>query len=535
VSGRRTPFALAVTTFVAGGATLGVEIAASRVLSPYFGSSLYVWGSLIGVVLSGLAIGYWAGGTLADRRPSPVLLAGTVLLGGALVLAIPFVDEPVLRAITSWDPGPRLNPLLASIVLFGPPSVVLAGVTPIAVRLLAGAVASVGRTAGRLFAVSTAGSIAGTFATAFFLVPELGTDELLTWVAAVIFLAAVPAALAARLAPAVAAALVLAGAAVSLTTVTDPGTGVSAASLSNWSPVYLSRKELYRTGSELNLTGVKLVYRKDTRYHHLAVVDDADSRFLRFDNSFQSGMYLADPYRTRFDYTDYFDLGLAYAPHARSVLFLGLGGGSAPKRFSRDFPQLDLQVVELDPEVVKVARRYFALPESIPVDVEDGRRWLERHDRRFDVIAVDAYYSDAVPFHMTTREFVRLVDSRLRPGGVVVVNVIGALRGPGSEFLRSLYRTYRTVFPTVALHPVYDRPGDRDPTAIRNVALVATEGAAPDPGFLASRWAGIRRRHPQAPDLGAAIRGRYDERVRLGDVPTLTDDYAPTDALITGF
>jgi spermidine synthase len=536
VRGRSAAIALGVATFSAGGVTLGVEIAASRVLSPYFGSSLYVWGSLIGVVLSGLALGYWAGGALADRRPSPVALVGTLLLGGALVLLLPLVDDRVLETIVGWDPGPRANPLLASIALFFPPSFVLAGVTPIAVRLVASSVASVGATAGRLFALSTAGSIAGTFATAFFLVPELGTDQLLACCAAALFLAAVPVAAQARLVLPAAAALAAAGAAVALSGYVAPDSGsVSAASLSNWSPVYRSRADLYRNPSEPVLSGFKVVYRKDTRYHHLLVVDDAETRFLRFDNSFQSGMYLADPNRTRFEYTDYFQLGLAYDPGAKSVLFVGLGGGSAPKRFARDRPDLDLQVVEIDPDVVDVARRYFHVPETIPVAVEDGRRWLERHDRRFDVIAIDAYYSDAVPFHMTTREFVELVRSRLAPGGVVVVNVIGSLRGEGSQFLRSIYRTYRSVFPTVALHPVYTSDRGRDPTTIRNVALVATESAAPDQGFLAERWRAERKRHAGLADLGPAIRDRYAQTVPVDDVPTLTDDYAPTDALISGF
>ncbi len=522
--------ALGATTFVAGAATLAVELAASRVLSPYFGSSLYVWGSLIGVVLSGLALGYWAGGALADRWPSPLLLVGSVLLGGALVFAVPLVDDRVLRAIVGWDPGPRANPLLASIALFFPPAFVLAGVTPVAVRLLARSVGSAGSTAGRLFALSTAGSIAGTFATAFFLVPQLGTDELFAYCGAALFLAALPTALASRLVAASVVALALAGAAVAVSAlvVADGGAStVSAASLTNWSPVYRSRGDLYRTAPEPILTGFKVVYRKDTRYHHLLVVDDRTTRYLRFDNSFQSAMYLDDPLRTRYRYTDYFQLGLAYRPGARSVLFIGLGGGSAPKRFAHDFPQLDLQVVELDPEVVSVARKYFALPRSVPVDVEDGRRWLERHDRRFDEIAIDAYYSDSVPFHLATREFLQLVRTRLNPGGVVVANVIGSLRGPGSQFLRSVYRTYRNVFPTVTLHPVYTGSDDRDPTSIRNVALVATESAAPDTAFLQRRWgrASLRR----------AIADRYPWPVSVGDVPTLTDDYAPTDALISGF
>jgi spermidine synthase len=523
-----TRLAAGLTTFLGGAATLAVEIAASRVLSPYFGSSLYVWGSLIGVVLSGLAIGYWAGGALADRRPSPALLAGTVLLGGALVLAVPLLDDRVLRLVVGWDPGPRANPLLASVLLFGPPSIVLAGVTPIAVRLLSRSVESVGATAGRLFALSTAGSIAGTFATAFYLVPELGTDELLGWCAFVLFLTALPVAASARLALPAALSVLLAGGALVVTTQVDrSGAGVSAASLTNWSPVYRTRSDLYENAADPVLSGFKVVFKKDTRYHHLLVVDDATTRFLRFDNSFQSAMYLHDPLKTRYPYTDYFQLGLAYDPGATSVLFIGLGGGSAPKRLAHDFPDLDLQVVEIDPDVVAVARRYFALPPTVPVAVDDGRRWLERHDRRFDVIAIDAYYSDAVPFHLATQEFLRLVRTRLAPGGVVVVNVIGSLRGQGSQFLRSLYRTYRSVFPTVALHPVYAGPGDRDPTLIRNVAFVAMDRAAPETGFLAARWA--------RPGLTAAIESRYPWDVSVGDVPTLTDDYAPTDSLIAGF
>src|SRR6187455_214806 len=117
--------ALGAAVFLSGAALLGVEIAASRVLAPTFGSSLYVWGALIGVVLTGLSIGYWLGGALADRWPSPYLFVGAIALGAGLVLAIPVVDEWVLEQVVEWDPGPRLDPLVASILLFGPMSVVL--------------------------------------------------------------------------------------------------------------------------------------------------------------------------------------------------------------------------------------------------------------------------------------------------------------------------------------------------------------------------------------------------------------------------
>ncbi len=231
---------------------------------------------------------------------------------------------------------------------------------------------------------------------------------------------------------------------------------------------------------------------RETRYHRLVVADDNDSRYLRFDSSFQSGMWLSDPYRTRFQYTDYLDLGIAHKPSARNVLFIGLGGGSAPKRIYRDFPALELQVVELDPEVVAAAYKWFALPHSprLAVAVDDGRQWLTRHPQRWDMIVIDAFYADSIPFHLATHEFLDLVRERLAPGGVVVVNVIGSLTGSDSKLLRSLTKTYRSSFPTVLLYPVYDRVTDRNPTYTRNVILVATDGAAPTTAFLRQRWRG---------------------------------------------
>ena len=417
-------------------------------------------------------------------------------------------------------------------LLFALPSVLFATVTPIAVRLSAGELARMGRTAGRLFAISTAGSIAGTFATAFWLIPSLGTTKLLGLIAATCFATVALVAGSLRLfAPAALALAATAGAVLATNALAPAGGRLVGAEAQNWSPVYRLRGEA--AGPRASQDGFRVRFTKDTRYHRLAVVDDTDSRYLRFDSSFQSGLFLGRPYATRFPYTDYFELGIAYRPEARSVLFLGLGGGSAPKRIWRDFPETRSQVVELDPVVAQVARRWFALPESprLRVAVDDARIWLDRHDERFDLAAVDTFFSDGIPFHLTTREFVERLHSRLRPGGVVLVNVIGALEGSDSKLLRSLYRTYREVFPTVVLHPVWLK-GGKSPTEVRNVILVATDGPAPATGFLLERWRGIRARHPQAADLAAAIRGRWEQPVQVDDVPTLTDDYAPTDALL---
>src|SRR5688500_17716025 len=489
---RRRSAAIGVAVFLAGAALLGLEIAASRVLAPYFGNSLYVWGALIGVVLAGLSTGYWIGGAIADRYPTPRLLVAMLAAASVLVLAIPFVDGWVLDRLVDWDPGPRLNPLLATIFLFGAQSVLLGTASPIAVRLKAHSLDELGRTAGRLFAISTAGSIAGTFATAFWLIPELGTDQVLASAAVALMLAAAAVALVERLLLAGAVALALAvaslGAVASLAP--DKGGTVAGSQLQNWSPVYRQQRDEERIGGpEDSQSGYTIVHTKDSQYHRIAVVEDDDSRYLRFDSSFQSGMFKAEPFRTRFDYTNYLQLPLAYKPETKRILYIGLGGGSAPKRTWRDFPGLRLDVVELDPEVVDIAYEYVALPRDprLQVEVEDGRRYLARNDGPWDAIVVDAFYSDSIPFHLATREFLELARSRLAPGGTVSTNIIGAVRGSESRLFRSMLRTYRAFFPTVAIHPV----GEEEPTAIRNVILVASDGAAPSKAFLRERWAEV--------------------------------------------
>jgi spermidine synthase len=168
------------------------------------------------------------------------------------------------------------------------------------------------------------------------------------------------------------------------------------------------------------------------------------------------------------------------------------------------------------------------------VHVGDGRRFLASDTRRWDAIVIDAFFADAIPFHLVTREFLELARTRLAQDGVVVTNVIGALDGVGSRLFRSIYRTYKTVFPAVLVHPTI-LPGDRGDASYRNLILVATDNAVPQPRFLAERWDEVRRRHPLAPDLRKAILDRRDTPVHVSDVPTLTDDYAPTDALLLLF
>jgi spermidine synthase len=313
-----------------------------------------------------------------------------------------------------------------------------------------------------------------------------------------------------------------------------PQTGgtLSAAQATNWSPLYRRAGSVGGQGP-VETAGLRLRYAKDTRYHRLSVADNETTRYLRFDNSYQSGMILRRPFATAFEYVDLFHLLKAYNPGARDVLFIGLGGGSSPKRLWRDFPDLRLQGVELDPVVVDVAYRFFELPRDprLKIAVDDGRRYLERNERRWDAILIDAFFADAIPFHLFTSEFLELASSRLNPGGVILTNTIGSIAGEESRLFRSVYRTYRSAFPTVLVHPTLIG-GDDDETSVLNLILVATEQAAPTKAFLTERWEQIRAEARSAPDLRKRIADRYDRAISLEGVPTLTDQYAPTDALL---
>ena len=474
----RSSLAIGTAVFIAGGVLLGLEIASSRVLAPLFGNSLYVWGSLIGIVLAGLSTGYWIGGIVADRYRNPRLLVGLLGGGALLVLAIPFVDGWILDRVVEWDPGPRLNPVIATILLFGLPSVVLGSVSPVAVRLKARSIENLGRTAGRLFAISTAGSIAGTFLTSFWLIPELGTDQVLASAAIALVLAAAAVALVERLVAAFALALIVAGASVVavVSLAPDKGGTVAASQLQNWSPVYRQRSVDDRSGGiEESQTGYKIVETADSQYHRIAVVDDDTSRYLRFDSSFQSGMFLNDPYRTRFIYSDYLQLPFAYRAQTRRMLYIGLGGGSAPKRTWRDFPGCESKSQSS-------TRRSSTSPtstSSCPV-TPAGRRGRGRPslrvrtrgslgcDRRRRVLR----RRDPVPPRDPGVPRARAVaaDPRRARGH----EHHRAVRGPDSRLFRSMLRTYRAVFPTVAIHPVVEAGNDIE--SVRNIIVVAGEG-----------------------------------------------------------
>jgi len=487
--------ALMLTAFLSGAILMALELVGSRLLAPYFGGSIFVWGSLIGVFLAALSTGYYLGGRLVDRWPSARLLAALLLAAGLYVLLLPHYGEALCDRIALRDYGARAGPLIACALLFFLPGALMGVTSPFVVRLSAHAVEVVGRTAGAVYAASTIGSIAGTLGTAFYLIPAVGTRTALYLVAGGLVLTSLIAAAKRqpRLTNAVGAAvlaLLLASAA--------------------------SAKE-------------RILLERDSAYHRLYVTEDENYRWLRADNVWHTRMNLRDPHGRGLSYTDYADLAFLFNPQIRKVLVIGLGGGTIPKRFVRDYPQVSVVAVEIDPDVIKLAARYFDVhaDRRLTIRESDGRMFLRRTTAKWDLIVLDAYYADSVPFFLATREFFDLARSRLSPGGVLMNNVVGMPSGPRSGFFRSVYRTMRLTFPQVYAFQVPD--GGR----WRNLEIFGVNSQ--DPVTMATLRARAGTTQGTAPK-DAALTRRLDTYLGAGiavdDVPTLSDDYAPVDALI---
>ena len=485
---------LEVLVFTVGAGSLGAEIAAARLLAPWFGASTIVWANTIAVVLVALSIGYALGGRVADRAPYPAGLARIVLVAAALLAVVPFVSGPFLheavKAVDQLSVATFVGSLLGVGALIALPLVLLGMVSPYAVRLEVDHVADAGRTAGRLYAISTVGSLTGTFLSALLLIPVVGTRRTFLVLAAAMALSALPHLARGRL-PAAVVPLTILGL-IALPT----GTVKSA------------------EGSD------RVIWEKETEYQYARVVQAPDGeRTLELNE----GHAVHSLYRTGSWLTgDYWDemLVLALAGgHAppRSVAILGNAAGTTARAIGHYFPGTAVDAVEIDPALTDVGRKLFDLRgPRLRVHTADARPWLRSTDQTFDVIMVDAYRQPYIPFYLATREFFDEVRDHLAPGGLVVINVGHPEQSDALE--KVLSATMRAVFGGEFVW--------RDPAEPTNTMLVGSTATDPA-GRL--RAAAV----PLPSELGEVARATAD---RLGPALTggrvYTDDLAPVEWLV---
>ncbi len=493
---------LRVAVALSGAVLMSLEILGSRVLSPNYGSSVYVWGSLITTFLLALAVGYTLGGRVADRGPSLSILS--IILSSAGVLVLPAVvwGPKLLETISQIGLDARRSSLNAALILFLPPSVAMGMVvTPFAVRIATRRMEAVGSVAGGYSGLSSAGSILGTLVMTFLLIPRFPVQALLLGLSAT---------------------LVLCG----FLLMSDRGSiAIAVASLSACGMAAYVRGPAPRVGGE------QVLLQKDTPYHHIAVTQLDTTRYLRFDNLTQSGINLARQGNPVFFQEEAFFLSFAFRPSIKRICMIGLGGGSFPRVLSNLDPGSSIETAEIDPAVRHIATEYFLYKESSRnrTFVEDGRVFLTRPGRAYDLIVLDAFNSTGVPFHLTTREFFQTVRKRLAPDGVFAANFIGKLMGRDGRLFWATYQTIRRQFGQVYLISFDLASGKKAPEA--NVILFATISADVISAETIDRHAkelALRWKLTQLPSMASALLHSPDPPP---GTPELTDAFAPVEAL----
>lgn len=487
---------LEIVSFLCGAAVMVLEMAGARVMAPHLGTSLVVWTALIGVVLASLSLGYWFGGKAGDKNPSARKLGCIIGAGAVFVLIAALIQGPLLGAVATAQWPLQISAIVAAVLLFAAPAVFLGMVSPyiIQVRLLDyKGKSGTGTVMGRFFALSTVGSIAGTFLGGYWLISWFGTRAILFMVAGTLAVAALIVLPRGRKMP---AALLL------------------GASLGLGGYSFLTATESLALGIDL-----------DTRYNHLRIQDGSLGgqavRYLVTDpGAAQSGMYVARPEALLFDYTRHYAIAWHILPEAKAFLMLGGGGFSVPKHLLATRADASLDVVEIDPGITSAAKEFFKLQDSPRMRVfgEDARIFLNRAasadtPKRYDVIMGDTFTSHYnISFHLGTVECAERIKTLLADNGVFACNVISAVTGDEGRILRGIHAAFAEVFPQTHIFPVSN---PSRPDLAQNVMLVALKTPRPIP--LA--WDA---------DMQAMLAKEFKGPLEQ-DTPALTDDYAPVE------
>ena len=484
---RRLPLELLV--FVVGIATLGSEIAVARLIAPFFGDSTIVWANTIAVVLVALSIGYWFGGRLADRHPNLQGLCLLVLASSVLLGVVPIVAQPLLSvSVDAFDDvsvGAFAGSLFGVLALVSVPVLMLGAVSPWAIRLKLERVEDSGETAGRMYAISTVGSLVGTFSASLLLIPLVGTQR--TFLVYAIVLALVAALGLGRrwmLAPVAVAALLLVP--VGVVKAAEEG---------------------------------EVVHEAETLYQYARVVQYPDGRRQLELNEGQAihSIWRRDTVLTGNYWDGHLTLPFTLRDDPpRKVAMLGVAGGTVARAYAKYFPDTVIDAVEIDGELFEIGRRWFGLGDrpQLRLHTEDARPFLRRTGERYDFIFLDTYRQPYIPFYLATKEFFELARDRLAPGGAVIINVG---HPEGSERLEQvLTATMGAAFPHVT----------RDAVTDTNTLLMGST-AAPS----SERLERTAARMP--PELRAVARKDADRLapgLRGGEV--YTDDKAPVEWLV---
>ncbi len=485
---------------------LVIEIIAGRILAPYVGVSLYTWTSIIGVVLSGIGIGAYLGGRAADRFPQKRTLGIAVLLSGVAALSIsPLTNLVTLHTFTMplmW----RI--LCVTMLIFLVPSCLLGMIVPIIARLVVKNLRSVGTSVGKVYAVSTVGSILGAFAAGFYLISWMGTRNVVIVLGAILILTAI-----------------LFG---SLFT-----TRRSAAVLLVFPPVLIWG--IYDSAFKPYLRDDVYFY-KESDYYTIKLTEvlskDGKTRLegLVLDNLLHSFVNVKNPVHLEYEYERIYAEVLSWRfrrDESFSTLTVGGGGYTLPRYMEALYPNARVDVVEIDPEVTNIAYKQLGLSRDTRIHTynADGRWFVVNCRSTYDVIFIDTFHDLSVPYHLTTEQFAQQLKRILNPGGIIMTNIVDNFKT--GLFLPSYIRTLREVFGAPNVHLLSVNPNFRD-LGISTFIVLASNGSVGITDFEAlpyDKRLGNRTSSVVPEDLLREFLDRKHSSV-------LTDDYAPVDNLI---
>ena len=424
---------LYLPVMLAGACAMAVEIAGARIIAPYLGNTIYTWSAVIGFVLAALSVGYFYGGKLGDKYGDEKHLSYIFIIAAACTIGIPFLAIIFVPMTVVLEIIPAS--IISSLILV-PAGFFYGMVTPYAIKLTTSK-GEEGRSAGNIFAISTIGSIFGVLLTGFLLIPNIFLSH-------VFILAAV---------------LML---------------------VSGW---LINRKQItpieimvFIVGSLL-ISGISyspsfegtVIHQENSEYYLVSVMEIEGGRLLLLDRALETGEKDGEPI---FKYVKKTKIAYELLDNPENALVLGVGGGTHVEDLKEEFPEIEVDGVEIDASVIKVGKEFFSLKdERTTIIIDDARRYVLNSDKRYDVIIVDVYRGTTMPYHLSSLEFVKEMKEDLKEDGVIVTNIISSLEGEKSKRFELFYNTFNHEFENVLTIPTNDKP-----TEIQNILVIATDG-----------------------------------------------------------
>lgn len=436
---------MGITVFICGAVMMVLELTGVRILSPVIGASIFVWTGIICVILGSLSAGYFLGGKLADKKASKPILSDIIFASSISVLPVlAFAELQPMNQLIIHDP--RVISFLLSVLLFTLPGLLLGMITPFVLKIKLKSLNKTGTTAGKLFEVSTIGSIFGTFITGYFLFSVLGSNKIILLLCFILLITSF---------------------------IVDFHRKISLRILILIVIIFLY---LYLDNAE-KILNKNILASYDSAYNKILIYDTNEKfsakpvRFLKLNNEYTSAMYLYSNDLV-FKYTRYFRLAGHFNKKINKSLMIGGGAYSYPKEFLQRFPKSEVDVVEIDPKVTLIAKKYFKLEENPHLKIynQDARMFINKDEKKYDAIFIDIFNSNIIPYYLTTIEAVKHFKNNLNRNGVILTNIISAIDGKKSGFLLAEFKTYASVFPQVFVYAVKNR---NDNYITQNLILVA--------------------------------------------------------------